>query len=380
MQAEQKRWSKEAGWKSLSENQLQDKAQLVFVFGQGDMLKLTAQLVEIKELYPKAQIVGCSTAGEIIGEQIFDNSLVTTALYFEKTRLKFAKVQIDDMKNSFNAGKLLAEQLQDKNLRHVFVLSDGLNVNGSALAKGLCQGLPQNVAVTGGMAGDQANFKETLVVMDTVPEKNVIAGVGFYGDEIEISYGSMGGWSSFGIDRLVTRSEGNILYELDGQLALDLYKTYLGEKASGLPTTGLLFPLSIRLDNGEKHLVRTVMAVNEKDGSMTFAGDIPEGSYVRLMKANINHLVEGAANAATMCYNNLNQESPVVAILISCVGRKLILKQRAEEEIEVIGEKFGNTTLTGFYSYGEICPMDSMQKKAELHNQTMTITCFKEKA
>ena len=378
MQVEQYQWTKETGWRALSENKLGDKAQLVIVFGHRDVLKLEKPLAELKELYPAARIIGCSTAGEILGEQVYDNSIVATTIYFEKTKMRFAEVEVEDTKSSFDAGKNLADQLLDENLKHVFVLSDGLIVNGSTLTKGLAQGIPEQVAVTGGLAGDHDNFTETLVVMDTQLKKNTVVGIGFYGNALEIGYGSMGGWSSFGIDRLVTRSEGNVLYELDGQQALALYKKYLGDQADGLPKTGFFFPLSIRLDDGEKHLVRTVSGVNEKDGSLTFAGDIPEGSYVRLMKANINQLVEGAGNAAVMCRDTVNDSSPSFAILISCGGRKFVLKQRTEEEIEVIRERFGNIAITGFYSYGEICPMDNTSKKPEFHNQTMTITTFKE--
>ncbi len=379
MLAQQRIWTESAGWQSIEGfSDLKDTAQIVFVFGGKDILKQKSRFDEIQSFYPNARIVGCSTAGEIIGEQIYDNSLIVTAIYFEHTRLQFSKKRVDNMENSFNVGEELARDLNKEDLSHVFILSDGLSVNASSLVKGLCKNLPKHVAVTGGLAGDQALFKETLVFLDALPETNTIVGIGFYGTRLKIGYGSMGGWTSFGVDRLVTRSKGCVLYELDGQLALDLYKKYLGEKASGLPATGLLFPLSIRLENKNSHLVRTILGINEEDGSMTFAGDIPEGSYVRLMKANFEHLVEGAAEAAKKCCEILSDSPPIVSILISCVGRKLILKQRVEEELEVIQEIFGDKTmLTGFYSYGELCPIER-DKQSELHNQTMTITSFYE--
>lgn len=379
MKVEQKMWTKQNGWSSVSQANSLQKAQLVFVFGNREILKQSEQMGEIKSFYPESTIIGCSTAGEIIGEQIYDNSLVATAILFEHTKLKFSKVTLETMEDSVKAGEKLANDLTSDGLEHVFVLSDGLKVNGSALTKGLCKKLPENVAVTGGLAGDQAAFKETLVFLNAKPEKNTIVGVGFYGNRLKIGYGSMGGWTSFGVDRLVTKCKGNVLYELDGQPALDLYKKYLGTQASGLPATGLLFPLSIRLENGKNHLVRTILGINESNGSMTFAGDIPEGSYVRLMKANFEQLVDGAAEAAKISSDIIGNVPPDVAILISCVGRKLILKQRVEEEIEMIREIFGDTTaLTGFYSYGEICPIDKNSKQSELHNQTMTITSFTE--
>ena len=111
---------------------------------------------------------------------------------------------------------------------------------------------------------------------------------------------------------------------------------------------------------------------------MTFAGDIPEGSYARLMKANFDRLIDGAAEAAKMSLDILGSFKPELVILISCVGRKLILKQRIEEEIEGVRDVLGNDACyTGFYSYGEISP-SAGGAKCELHNQTMTITAFAE--
>lgn len=112
---------------------------------------------------------------------------------------------------------------------------------------------------------------------------------------------------------------------------------------------------------------------------MTFAGDIPQGSYVRLMKANFERLVDGATGAANMSTQSIGSFTPELAILISCVGRKLVLKQRVEEEVESVKQALGEkTVITGFYSYGEICPVAPTEKQCELHNQTMTITIFAE--
>ncbi|MEI7726997.1 MAG: FIST C-terminal domain-containing protein, partial [Bacteroidota bacterium] len=264
-------------------------------------------------------------------------------------------------------------------LIHIMVLSEGLNINGSELTKGINSRLNDRISVTGGLAGDQANFSETLIVHNKAGEKNLILAIGFYGNHLQVGYGSMGGWDSFGVDREVTRSKANILYELDGHPALELYKRYLGDHAAHLPASALLFPLSLRLKNSETSLVRTVLAVNETDGSMVFAGDIPQGEYVRLMKANFDRLIDGANGAAEMSNISLRNSDADLAILISCVGRKLVLKQRVEEELESVREVIGNkTSMTGFYSYGEICPIKPFEQHCELHNQTMTITLFKE--
>ncbi len=308
--------------------------------------------------------------------QVSDNTISLTAIQFDKTKIKTAVAQIGNLKNSFDAGRSLAAGLDPAGLKNVFVISDGLKVNGSELVLGLQEFLPKGVIITGGLAGDGAKFKTTLVGLNESPIEGRIVAVGFYGNNLSVTYGSVGGWDSFGPERLITKSRENVLYELDYQPALDIYKKYLGEYANELPSSGLLFPLSIRKQDADDAIVRTILAVNEEEKSLTFAGNMPQENYARLMKANFDRLIEGACNAAQNSIDTILKK-PDLAILISCVGRKLLLNQRIEEEVEEIREVYGDSTaLTGFYSYGEISPSNLM--KCELHNQTMTITTFTE--
>jgi len=377
MKIEQRYWTESEGWQQEGEGSVGEAANWVLVFGAPDCLARKQELDAIRVAFPHALIIGCSTAGEICGTRVRDDSLSLTAVQFEDTRLKLAVTSLAG-NDSYAAGKNLAAALDHTGLRHVLVLSDGLLVNGSELVKGLRDHLPADVAATGGLAGDGSRFHHTLVWAEGEPAAGQIVALGFYGERIRVGYGSLGGWDSFGPERLITRSSGNVLYELDGQSALTLYKTYLGEHADGLPSTGLLFPLALRQEDGDYSVVRTVLAVNEEDNSMTFAGDLPEGAHARLMKANFDRLVDGAGDAARAGYATLGSTVPELAILISCVGRKLVLKQRIEEEVEGVREVLGErTALTGFYSYGEICPHDAITR-CELHNQTMTITTFSE--
>jgi hypothetical protein len=378
MKIEQRVWTKAKGWSLQNGSDIQGEAQLVVVFAESEILKENIFLEEVKKMYPQAHLFGCSTAGEICGTSVFNNTLVATAIHFEKTEIMGAKLALGSTSNSFEAGRILAQSIKKEALRHVFVLSDGLGINGSELVKGLVSDLPAGVTITGGLAGNGDRFEETYVFCDDLPSRNTLAILGLYGDNLKVGYGSMGGWDPFGPERIITKSKDNLLYELDGQSALDIYKKYLGEHASGLPATGLLFPLSIRTKNGETGIVRTILAVSEEEKSMTFAGDIPQGAYARLMKANFERLIDGASGAAVRSLEGLGGSSPELAILISCVGRKLVLKQRTEEEVEAVREALGGSPkLTGFYSYGEISPFMSGAPCA-LHNQTMTITTFTE--
>ncbi len=378
MKTEQKHWTTAAGWQTLKEAGLADTADLVMVFGSRFLLENSEKFDEVSNMYPNAHVLMSSTSGEIVKDLVFDDSLSLAAIDFEKTELRVSSLKINSATDSFYAGAKLADDLNDDNLIHVFLLSDGLHVNGSQIVNGINSVLKKGVPCTGGLAGDAANFEKTLVGINGAPEENQIVAIGFYGDSLKVGYGSVGGWDNFGSERIVTRSKGNVLYELNGESALGLYKMYLGDKAVELPGSGLLFPLGMKFDADSETVVRTVLAVDHEADSMTFAGDIPEGSLVRLMKADFDKLIDGANLAAEHTTQNGGGASDKLAVLISCIGRKLILGPRADEEVEVVHDVLGaGTTITGFYSYGEISPIVE-SSKCELHNQTMTITTFSE--
>ncbi len=347
---------------------------LIILFGGKELLLSSSHVQEIRRKFPEAIMAGCSTAGEISGISVKDNSLAVNFLKLEKSQVVYKEIEIDNPDQSLDTGSALMQRFNTEGLKHIFVLSDGLNVNGSKLVEGMRAAKPAETALTGGLAGDGPNFEKTLLIDNNgaIRDKIIIA-LGFYGD-INITYASMGGWDSFGIERLVTKSHNNILYELDGQPALELYKSFLGEEAANLPASGLLFPLSMRYAEDRAPLVRTILGISEKDQSLTFAGDIPEGSSIRLMKANVNRLIDGAEEAAEVATQGKND----FAICISCVGRKLVLRQLVEEEVEAVREHLGEECqISGFYSYGEIAPFKE-GVECELHNQTMTITSFSE--
>ncbi|HEX5002742.1 MAG TPA: FIST N-terminal domain-containing protein [Bacteroidia bacterium] len=375
MKIEQKNYLPSEGWKTVRNDRFDATGcNLVMVFGSKSLLEDNSLYGRIRESYPKAIILMNSTSGEILDTKVSDNSISLTAILFEKTILKTGSVKISDFVSSFDAGCALADQLDPVGLKNVLIISDGQMVNGSELVSGLQSRFPAKTLITGGMAGDGANFKSTRVGLNDSAAEGMIAAIGFYGS-LQVTFGSIGGWDSFGPERAITKSKDNILYELDNKPALDIYKKYLGDQAKDLPGSGLFYPLSIRLKGTDDALVRTIIAVNEEEKSLTFAGNMPEGFYARLMKANAERLIDGSSEAAA---NSLQNTKPELALLISCVGRKLILDQRIEEEVEVIREVYGDkTAITGFYSYGEIAPSFNCFK-SELHNQTMTITTFTE--
>ncbi len=355
------------------------QAELAFLFGSRAALQSAEVMASIRRCLPSAKLIGCSTAGEVLDTRIYDETVSVTAVRFESTRIVTRAIPVGRPDESYDTGASLARSFPSDQLVHVFVLTDGLHVNGSELVSGLCDHLPEGVTLSGGLAGDGESFGETVIVFDGIVRSSMVAAVGFYGDRLEVGCASLGGWDSFGPERLVTKSEGNVLYELDGRSALDLYKRYLGEHAKRLPSSGLLFPLSIRNPQNDSSVVRTILAVDEEAQSLTFAGDVPLGWYGRTMKANFDRLIDGAIGAASKSVVKVSEHRPDLAIAISCVGRRMVLGQRAEEELDGVREVVGpGSVLTGFYSYGEISPF-TPEAKCALHNQTMTITSFKER-
>jgi hypothetical protein len=356
------------------------KKPLVLVFGNRLMLQENNIYNEIRDIFKDGDIVFGSTAGDITSESVDDESITITAIEFERSTFLIktanvlnANVEID----SFKSGKELIEQLPKEGLKYVFVVSDGSYTNGSQLTKGMNAATKDNLLITGGLCGDAARFETTVCSYNENPKEGKIVAIGLYGETLEVTFATKGGWSPFGPERVVTKSKDNILYKLDGKPALDLYKTYLGEKSKELPGAALLYPLKVKCEDEKKSIVRTILNINEEENSMILAGDIFENSKVQLMMTNVDSIVNAAEIGAKQALE-LRKNKPELAILISCIGRKLVLDQRVEEEVEEVMEVVGkDTTISGFYSYGEIAPFNG-EMNCHLHNQTIAITLISE--
>ena len=360
-----------------------DKPHLVLAFGSPQQMQSAAPVLQ--QVFAGSVLAGCSTAGEISHRGVSDASLVVTSLRFDTSQTRSVSTALRGMADSLGAGQRLASQLSqlsEESLAAVVVFTQGVQINGSALVQGMTQVLGTKVPITGGMAGDGTAFTRTWVLdNDGLSDDRVVA-IGFYGPDLEVSHGSFGGWSPFGPARKVTRANGNVLFELDNEPALAVYKRYLGDYASGLPVSGLLFPFAmLGKHHNETGLIRTVLSVDESQGSVTLAGDIDPDGFVRLMHASTDALVEGASVAAVAARGAERSSVPPAqnfALLVSCMGRKVVMGDRVDEEVEAVCDVFGNAArVAGFYSFGELCPM-SGASECKLHNQTMTISYFSE--
>lgn len=376
MKTQQLVYSANDGWKTMGEPL--DNPQLVLVFASIDLLEDSGNIQHLMRTFPSAQLVHASTSGEIWQSYVTDNTIVATAIQFEKTSIAIKQRQIDAVPSAFDLGKLLFQELQAHDLAHILIISDGILVNGSELVGGLNYYNSKLIPITGGLAGDGAKFEKCLVGVNNHSIQGNVVGIGFYGHHLKVGHGSRGGWDPFGPERVVTKSNRNVLYDLDNQSALNLYKKYLGPLSQYLPGSALQIPLSLKISGSNDVLVRTVLSIDEKDQSMKFAGNLPPGSTVQLMKSSFERMVDGATAAAVESVESLKSLEPQLALMISCVGRKIVLNHRIEEEVEEAVQMFGtNTRVAGFYSNGEIAPL-AFHSKCELHNQTMTITTYSE--
>jgi hypothetical protein len=371
---------KENNWQGLTETAASmPEAQLILVFADRMLLEKNELNQHLQPSFPKAEIISCSTAGEVYYQKVQQSSAVCVAIQFENTPFSIQSGNIKDFQNSYLLGKEVASKLKQEDLRYIMIISDGNIINGDDLLQGIKEVVAPTVLISGGMAGDGDRFQQTLLGHNQqIAEGNLLL-LGMYGDHIQVGTGIHGGWEMFGPERTVSRSAGNVLFEIDDVNALDLYKKYLGKYADELPSSALLFPIALMIDNDQSYLVRTILSVDEQNKSMTFAGNIPEGSTIRFMKSNFDRLVSAAADAGMEAHSSLQKQAPDLTLIVSCVGRKIVLSHRIDEELEAATDGLpANSPVVGFYSYGEFAPLKE-NLQSYLHNQTMVVTSFSER-
>jgi len=349
---------KDNQWNKEFDTSLDSKNTLILIFASLEEEKVKEELLNLAKLFPLSIISGSSTSGEIFDDEVYDDTIVVSITKFQSTTLKNHVCKPINNKTSYKDGINIAKELFSDNLKGIFILSDGLKTNGSQLTKGIASIIHSDVVASGGLAGDKDRFEKTWIIEDGVLQEGVLNVLGFYGDYIHFQAAAKGGWDSLGLTRVVTKSKSNIVYEFDGKPALDIYKRYLGDRVKDLPGSALLYPLKLKDESTSKEsVVRTILAVDEKENSLTFAGDIPQSSHVTFMKANFNRLI----------FSEYKHED--------LLGRKIVLKSRTDEEIEAIKDVLPqNANIIGFYAYGEISPLIS--GTCGLHNETMALTAI----
>jgi hypothetical protein len=352
---------------------------LILFFGSRDALASNDAFDAFKASFPDSVIVGCSGGGQIHGEGIIDNGFTGVALKFETTKIKLVSAPVMDSYDSFQAGRSLAHNLNDEKLAGVLVFADGLELNGDELLSGISAVLPAHVVVGGGMAADDDKFQRTLVAANSAAMPNTVAAIGFYGDDVCLTSAHGDGWKPAGAEFEITASRMNKVYDFNGESALSLYERNLGEKAAQLPMSGLNFPLRIcDPKNQNVQLVRTLLGIDREVGMLTFAGNLPEGWMAQLMHAEPLDLIKASAEAA----EGRTLEALATAqasILVSCIGRRLVLGDRSAEEVKALKSALGGSpSIAGFYSYGEFASPAKDGGTPRLYNQSMTVFSISE--
>ncbi len=366
------------GWEESEFPPINPERTLAIAFASPEFRKRPEVLQSLLDIYPGLKVAGCSTSGNIVGDSLRDESFVVTLVQFDYPNFEVLSEQCKFPGDSRKVGAKLGKRLRRPDLRHVLIFADGLNVVGTEIVGGLREVLPEKVGVTGGLAGDADRFEKTFVITSSGISEHEVVAVGLYGTKLVAKSGTSGGWIPFSDEHVVTKSTANIVYEFDGENALSIYKEYLGQYADELPAIGLKFPLQVSAGGyGSPHETRSVLGVDHERGSLTFAGSIPEGSIVRLMCADSDALVNAAGAACDQAWMGLPGSK--LALGVSCVGRRLLLGDRAEDELRLARSELPNATrLVGFYSYGEICPHQSGE--LGFHNQSFTVTVLGEAA
>lgn len=356
------------------------KPDLIFVFASALFFNEPVLLNKLTAHYPDAEIVGCSTEGQVLKNSVLREELVLTAVEFRSTKVVSHTVEVLSTKNHYEKGLELASLFKKEGLKHVFLLSVSLATYGDDFIKGLRKGFPQEVKVTGGLAGDNKKYNKDFVLDGSrEPNSTVAKAIGFYGDSLTITYASVGGWEEKPIKLKATQSSKNVLETINNKPALDVYREVLMLSEDEVGESSIKYPFSVYQVGENEPVIRAVVGVDTKNKTITFGGNIEEGSTLKIMKASVDRIIEGAGEAATKGLSAIPQSHQVkLALIVSCNSRKTFLNDYVSEEIEQVIDEVGqHTTYTGFYARGEIAPF-KQDENVRLHNQTMTLTLFSE--
>lgn len=374
MKIEQRILSRETGWRTCASTSAGGMPQLAFAFGPRAMIEDPDLMMRLRDTYPRTPIVWASGAGEFADSEISDDQLILTGITFEHATVQCIARIVADRSESHRVGCDVVRELLAPDLVHIFVLCDGLLVNGSHLVDGMRETLPAHVSVTGGLAGDGMDFYRSIVGLNADIGIRRVVAIGFYGSRLQVGHGCCSGWSPYGDECVVTRSEDNLLFELDGKPALERYCEQHGADATADPLATMHFPVHM-MDAEAAAVVRASHMIDRETGVIEFAGEMPTGARVRFLQASPDDLISGAVAAAEQ---TLALGTPELVLCIDCIGRRVVLGANAAREVSrVRGTYPSSSVFTGFYSYGEIAPSDG-EAGCQFHNQTMTITTLRE--
>jgi hypothetical protein len=339
----------------------------------------------IRSISKDIPVIGCTTDGEITSSGLSSDTVAVLCLSADQIR--FPTVSVPHLsKGSFEAGVKIGDALYDCRCKYLQIFSDGLSGNATRVIDGIKKVLGDDIKIAGGAAGDGGQFRCTYQYGDDRILTDSIVAVGFAGD-FHYGVGVGGGWTPFGVAKRVTKSIDNIVYELDGQPALQVYEKFLGKYAALLPSVGVEYPLALLGPDGNIEengyvLSRATMGVDREKGAIRFAGDVPEGAFVKMTMGSEQDVIQAAQKAAEDAICQLKKKRPTAmpkaVFIYSCMARKIVLGSKAGEEFSHVKKGVGADTPTiGFYTYGEYAPVGKTNMSC-FHNETITLTVIGE--
>lgn len=345
-----------------------------------------ALLHGIRSITHEAPLIGCSTAGEITAEGPAKRSAVVVT------------VQSDRMTATTGLGERLdtaPRQAGEDAARpaarakppdpHLFLMfPDGVSGNVAEAIRGVQSVLGLSFPIVGAAAGDDLSFRRTVQYHHGTAHTDSAVGALLSGP-IAVGFGARHGWRPLGKPRLVTRAMANVVHELDGQSAVNLYEEYFGQGAEALRRESLarmtiIYPLGMPIPDEEEYMLRNVLRITPQ-GNLVYAGEVPEGSAVRLMMGSKDHALAAARVAAERAMMGLGAKRPRLALVFSSASRARLFGRAAGAEIRCIQEVVGlKVPVAGFYGYGELAPLSSDRYLGHTyyHNETLVVVTVAE--
>ncbi len=368
-----------------AKEELGEEAKLAIVlssveYNQEEMLE------GVRSITGDTLLVGSSTAGEITTNGPADRHSVVVMLISSDTVSFWAGIGEGIAEGAVEAGRKVADSVKvqaTEELKSFIMFPDVLAGNGADIVRGALQSLGEHFPLVGGASGDDFRFEKTYQYLNDKVYSGTVVGVGLSG-EFKFGIGVKHGWIPIGMPKKVTKAEGSVLHELDGEPAIKVYEEYFGEeeakelKEKTLAQLAITYPLGMKVGGSDEMLIRDPITVDEH-GSITCAAEIPEGSEIQLMVGSREEAVKVAEIAAEKAVEQLEGEKPSAVIIFNCIARSKLFGERKGDEIAAIQKAVGaNTPLIGFYTYGEQAPLGGEVRNIEkcnpaFHNETVVI-------
>jgi len=342
-------------------------------------------LNEIKKAYPDVQLVGCSSYGEIsslLGAS--EDSAALLLIASDQLEIQGGLTQniaSEETKSTVvQAFDKLSKQIAKKPA-FCCVFADGLHGNVTEVIEGIKQSYGKFFPIAGGNACDDWMY-ETVYQFYNQNVATEAASYLLFSEPIKSSMAVFHGREPFPSLKksFVTHSKGNVVYTIDHMTAIEFYRSQIGVQLENY-IQGKTIPhaLMISTKDPNKYLIRNPFRVNAEEGSLAFAGDIPENAVVSVSKLSSP---EATLKAAEICVDKALSEFPGqkigLALVFSCALRREILGSDTSKEIDIIRNKLPQgTPIFGFYTYGEIGKYDN-QDESHYQNETIVIALLGE--